>query len=436
MLDHIHGNKHANNIYMCRATTSLSSLIGNVSLIVKDWFVSLFPEDLFKRVFIDTSMSTKEYIHDPDNVYNKAGFPYCVIKPRITFSNEDTFMGRLPDWMCCNYYSFRKLDENYVPVFADYDIGTFMYSVPDRIKITFEIDIVCATKMEQINIAQFLKMSTLHKAPFYLFDVKMETTVPKLFIKVLNDITHHDMNDPEQHIEFTDYLETHSQEFITEKFNPATSDPEYYYYYSRRLMMMFQDYPQADDGEMKEHSKTNFRITETLDVEFSFPANFFFETKEVIDPKEYKLGWDINDLGQQVKLVYTMQLIPEKIYKKFDYTFEFYKKQGYITDDVIYDNKDIIDMKFMIKKDLHDVAKYCKKYKINIDTVYDLRLFEDHKEVNPEDIDMNWDTLIMTHNNAKANTTYHLFLYINYAEFNRILKRIEQFRGNEYIDEP
>ena len=435
MLDHIHGNKHVNNIYMCRATTSISSLIGNVSLIIKEWLVDLFPEDLFKRVFIDTSMSTKDYIHDPDDVYNKAGFPYLVIKPRFSFG-EDTFMGRLPDWMCCNYYSFRKLNENYVPVFADYDNEVFMYSVPDRIKITFEIDIVCATKMEQMNIAQFLKMSALHKGYFYLFDKHLETQVPKLFIKVLNDITKYDLNNQDEHIEFTDYLETRSQEFITEKFNPATSDPEYYYYYNTNLLMYFQDYPEVDDGEQKEHSKTNFKVTDTLDVEFWVPSNFFFETKQKVNPKEYKLGWDIQDFGQNVKLVYTMQLFPEKVYKKFDYTFEFYKKQAYITDENIIDNKDTIDLKFMFKRDLRDVANYCDKYKIDIDTVFDLRLYEEFREVNPENIIMDWKTFIMTHENAIPNTTYHLFLYINYAEFNRILKRVEQFRGNEYIDEP
>ena len=430
--------KEPNNIYMCRASNSLSSTIGNTSMIVKEFKLSLFPEGLFKRVFIDTSMSTKEYIAEKDDVYNKQGFPYLVIKPRFTFG-DDSIFGKMPDWICTNYFNFKHLDENYSPVFADYENGIYMYAVMDRIKITFEIEIVCATKMEQINMAQFLKMSVLHRGYFYLNNatpIHMEAQVPKLYIRCIDDILGYDLNDPEEHIAFTDYLESCSQEFITEKFNPATSDPSYYYMYDTKLLMLFEDYPQVDEGEQKDHSKTNFRVTDTLTVDYWVPSCFFFETIKQINPQDYKLGWDISDFGEQIKLVYTMQMLPEKWYKKYDKTYTFYKKQAYMTEESITDNKDIIDLRFMIKRELKEVAEYCKFHMLDINNVFDMRLYEEFREIDPNNIDMDWDNLILTHENPKPNTMYHLFLYINYVEFNRIRKRLEEKHGNIYIDEP
>lgn len=429
-------------VYMCRATTSLSSLIGNCSQVVKTWFTKLFPDDFFKLVHIDSSMSSNTFSKEKDNVFNKEGFPYLIIRPRFTF-DDDTVFGRLPQWMNTNYYNFRNLEDNYMPVFLDRNNGIYVYSIPDRIKITFDIEIVCATRMQQINVAHYLKSNVLHKGYFYLYNTHMETQVPKLFIKCAHDLLNYDMSKPDEHAAFTDYLGSNSAEKITEKINPANSRASYYYMYDTNILCIFENNPEVDEGETKDHVKTNFRITDTLTVDFWVPSKYFFETKKVVKPGDYNLGWDIEDLGEKVDLVYTMQMIPDKFYTRKDgVEFTYYKKQGYITEESfpVMDDRgdktpyDSIPLQNFFNKDIVDVVKYCLRYNVKMDNVFEMRLYEENKQVNPENLKMDWSTFTLTQLNPKPDTAYHLFVYIGYKEYNRVLERVEKLRGNTYVD--
>ena len=430
------------HVYMCRTTASLSAIIGNCSQVIKTWFIDIFPNDFFKYIYIDTSMSSTIFAKERDNVFNRYGSPTLVIRPRFDF-DDNTLFGRLPMWMNTNYFNFRNLQGNYQPIFGDTTNGIFIYSIPDRIKISFDIEIGCSSRMQQLNIAHYLKSNVLHKGYFKLTGVRMEAQVPKLFIACTHDLMHFDMNDPDSHAEFTDYLGSYSAEKITEKVNPASGDPLYYYMYDTNLICNFDNNPEVDDGEQKEQIRTNFRVTDSMTVDFWVPSTFYFETMKILDPNDYKLGWDINDMSDKIDMVYTMQLIPDNYYTRQDgVNFHFYKKQGYITEYSfpIEDENDpsstfdIIPLRHFVKKDIVDVANYCMKYGVDMKNIFEFRLYEENRAVNPELLEMDWKKVRMKHRKPKPNTNYHLFLYIGVKEYNRVLERVEKLRGNTYTD--
>lgn len=427
----MHNNKE---VYMCRANASLSGIIGNTSAYIKEWFLGIFPKDTFKKVHVDTSMSLNNFMADKDNVFNKDGYPILVIKPRVTFG-EDTMYGRLPDWISTNYYVFKNI-ENYLPVFSDPANEIYLYTVPDRLKITFEIEIICETKIQQINMAQYLKGSVMHAGYFILKNVRMEAQVPKLFIKCVHDIMDFDNSTDDGHAKFVDYLESRSQNYITEKINPSSSDPSYYYMYSPNLACRFEDYPQVDDGEQKDHVKVNFRISEVLTVDFSIPGNFFFETRKKLNPSDYTLGWDINDNSNPSQLVYTMQMTPEKYYKYDDgREFNLYKKQAYVTEENLELNEDTIPLTRFFNRDIKDVIDACFKYNIDPNTVFELKVYNDRsRQINPDNIVMDWNDLILHHKECRNDSMYHMYAYINYREYNKILKRFIHSTNQNYID--
>lgn len=430
------------DISMCRTTASLSAILGNCSQIMKAWFLQLFPKDFFKYVYIDTSMSATIFAKERDNVFNRYGSPTLVIRPKFEF-DDNTLFGRLPMWMNTNYFNFARLEGNYQPVFGDTKNGIFIYSIPDRIKITFDIEIGCSSRMQQINIAHYLKSNVLHKGYFKIEKVNMEAQVPKLFMACVHDLLHFNSEDEESHADFTDYIGSWSADKITEKINPATGDPTYYYMYNTNLICIFEDNPQVDDGEQKDQIRTNFRINDSVVVDFWVPSTFYFETRKVINPADYELGWNIEELGDRVNMVYTMQLLPDNYYTRIDgVNFQFYKKQGYITDETFFlENEedptstyDIIPLRHFVKRDIIDVARYCNKYGVDLNNVFEFRLYEENKEVNPEFLEMDWNLVQMKHRKPKSNTSYHLFLYIGVKEYNRILDRVHDLRGERYVD--
>lgn len=452
-------------IYSCRATTVLSGIIGNVSYIVRDFIEGLFPPGFIKHVYIDTSMSSLEIEKETDGIF-KYDKPYLIIRPNVSLSDDHIF-GRLPDWMTTNYYNFKNLRNNYTPVFADMKNGIYVYSVPDRIKMTFDIEIVASTKMEQLNIAHYLKGSVLHKGYFYLNDAKLETEVPKFFIKTIANIMKYDLTDERQKSDFLNYLETNSQSFVTEKIKASTGNPAYFYLYQTNLLSLFEDYPQIDNGEQKDMTYTNFRITEQFSVDFWCPSNFFLETEKVLTEEDMKLGWDVIDLGEKAMLNYTMKVIPDRTFTLDGKDYEFLKKQGYITDDKYYltitdeDNKkhgkflyknelaeknddgtykiklnemDVLDLRGFLHPDVKKVISYNNKYRIDNDKIFKIRIYEEEKLINKENILIDWKTLTLYNINPKPETTYHIFAYVCRADFNRILNRVEQLNGNVYND--
>ena len=430
--------KNEKRIYAGRATSHFATAIGNVSYIVRNFILDQFPDNFFKKVTIDTTLSANDMDKDRDNVYSKEGYPKLIIRPRIVF-DENTMFARLPDWIHTTYFKWKNLSGNYKPVFLDVEKDIYLYTCFDRIKINFEIEIVCNTKISQLNIAQYLKSTVLHKGYFYVHSI-LEKQVPKAFIETIHDIRHFDNSTEDGHAQFTDYLETGSQHFITEKINPQCGRPDYYFMYGTNLLCLFEDFPQMDDGEQKDQSNTNFRIQDPFIVEFWSPNTFFMEALTDLDPRETELGWDINDLGDKVNLVYTMQMVPEGIYEdpvtKIKYSF--YKKQAYVTDDYSANpdiDYDTIELKKFFNHNLKKVIKYCLEFHIDLDELIKFRLYNDRTKLcNPDVIEMDWHTLTMKQHDYRPNEMYHLYVYVNPKEYNQILKRIMHKEEKNFVD--
>ena len=445
-------------IFQCRASSTLSNVVGNATLIVKEFMEGLFPPGYFKSVYIDTTMSSLQMQKNPDEVY-KRDKPFLVLRPRVTIDDSHIF-GRLPDWTYTTYFNYTNGKDTYVPVFADEQDKIYVYAAPDRIKINYDIEIHCNTKMQQINVAHFLKGSARHKGYFYIYNSVMETEVPKLFIKLISELKGFDLGCPCEHADFINYLESNSQSFVTEKIKASNASPCYFYKYKVNMLSLFEEYPEMDDGEEKEHINTNFRVIERFSVDFTIPANFFLETKRVVNPEYMENNkWEAIDLDDKVLLNYTMKMLPEKSININGKIFSLLSKQAYITDsaedikitddknqryaeklytngvihadknDICYirsNTMDVLDLTGFFNQDNLKVIEYCKKYHQDLNNVFYFKLFENNHIVKQSNIFIDWETYELFNFNVIADGTYHILFYKSNEEYNRILDRIRQ----------
>lgn len=417
----------AKEIQMCRASSSISSVIGNTSFIIRNFVTGLFPKGFFKHVHIDTRMTQADQ-DDQEDVYKREK-PILVIRPRFSLDDNHVF-GKLPDWMSTNYFLFKQLQDNYSPVFYDEKKQIYIYTVPDRVKITFEIEIICNTRMQQLNAAYYLKGSVLHKSYFYLEEETLECEIPKYFIKVLSEHMGYDMRYPAQKQEFLTYLDTGSQSFITEKVKASSGRPAYFYAYQTNLLCLFPENPQVDDGEQKDMLMENFRITNSLEVEFWVHTNYFLETNtlEVAPPPV-----DDEDM---------MDVVGDKVVMNFTMNFNYpsmeedglalLRKQGYITDDA---DIDVLPLDEFLPYEYKHVIKYNNKYNISNEDYFTIRVFREHLEVNPDKVTVDWENLTLSSLKPLPNTTYHLVLYGDKDKINKTFYRIKQITGEIYHDE-
>jgi hypothetical protein len=357
--------------------------------------------------------------------------PILVIRPKVSLS-DDTIYGRLPDWMSTNYFIYKDLGNNYTPVFADMEKEIFVYSVPDRLKLSFEIDIICSTKMQQINIGHFLKGSVLHKGYFYLYDTHIETEVPKYFIKTIANVLNYDLREPQQKSDFLDYLERKSQSFITEKIKASSGNPAYFYIFNTNLLSLFEDYPQLDDGEQKDMTMTNFRVSETFSVDFGCPSNFFLEIKNDLTPEQTQVDNEtrLESFEDSILLNYSMSFIPSPEMDFGGKMYSLVRRQGYITDNNV--DLDELDLSGFFPEDVKRVIAYNNKYGVSNDEVFKINLYREQSQVNPDNVKVLWDTLVLQNWKPVANTTYQIHLYVDKPRFNRMLQRIHEISGEVY----
>lgn len=449
-------------IFFCRASSTLSNIVGNATVMVKEFIEGLFPEGYFKSVYIDTTMSSLQMQKNPDEVYKREK-PFLVLRPRVAIDDSHIF-GRLPDWTYTTYYNYTDGKDRYLPVFADELERIYVYAAPNRIKINYDIEVHCSTKMQQINVAHFLKNAARHKGYFYIYNTIMETEVPKLFIKLISNLRGHDLSCPEDHAEFINYLETNSQSFITEKIKASNASPCYFYKYKVNLLSLFEDFPEMDDGEEKEQINTNFRVIDRFSIDFTIPANFFLETKKVIQPEFIERNkWDVVDLDDKVVLNYAMKLIPDKTFVENGKVYTFLSKQGYITDDEngiritdernekyakkLYTNgvihadtgqtyylrcntMDILDLRGFFTQDNLKVINYCKKYHLNLNKVFKFRVYENNSRIKDDNIFIDWDTFELFNFNVAADNTYHILFFKSNDDYNRILHRVQEIEAS------
>lgn len=417
----------AKDIQMCRASSGVESVIGNACLTVKNFVVGLFPPGFFKHVHVDTRMTQSEQ-EDMETVYKRES-PILVIRPRFSLDDNHVF-GKLPDWMSTNYYMFKELEGNYRPVFYDPEKQVYIYTVPDRFKITFEIEIICSTQIMQLKAGHFLKGSVRHKSYFYIYEETLESEVPKYFVKLLSESMGYDMRVPQQKEEFLKYLDGGSQSFITEKIKASSGRPAYFYAYQTNLLCNFPDNPQLGDGDKKDMVMENFRLTDTLEVEFWIHSNYFLETNTIETPRPPD-DEDYEDMigGDRIVMNFTMNF---KYPDMTDRGFHLLRRQGYITDDSEIDVVPIVDF---MPYEYREVIAYNNKYKLDNNEFFRIRLFREGNEVDPAKISVNWDTLEVSSVKPMPNTTYHIALYGDKEKINRVFYRTKQIRGEIYQDE-
>lgn len=413
-------------ISMCRTTTGMGSIIGNATMIIRNFIKDLFPPNFFQDEFIDTQMIQTEF--DKGNSENivKKNKPCLVIRPKV-YLDDDTLFGKLPDWTNSNFFIYKNLRRNYLPVLYDETNQIFMYSTGDRIKMSFEIEILLDTKLQQVNTAFFLKGSVLHKSYFYLNNMRMEAELPKYYMKQLAIVLNKDLANPNDRTEFNNYLNQHSQHFITEKIKLGSGNYSHFYLFSSNILCLFENNPEIDDGENQEMTLNNFKINETLTIEFFSPMTYFLEigkSFKLIRPKDYDFISDVTN--NKVSLHYTLNfVIPEK-YKDMWY----YNKIMYLTEDN--PNIDIVDISDLFNIHDKEIIHFSISHKLMLDEIFHIDLYLDNNKVDEEMVIIDWNEFKLSNIKPKVNQSYTLVLYKSSERYNRVETVIDHLKGYNY----
>lgn len=408
--------------------TSFSSVLGNVTALARDYVQRIFPKGYIKSVYVDTKDISGELEEEDVVRKNK---PILVIKPKFSFDAENTIMGRLPDWQYKNYFIFRQPGFHYIPVLGDEENEMFIYSIPERLKISFDITIIFSTRMEAINAAYYFRGSVLQKSYFYLNDVFLETEIPKSMIHTISNKLNLDMDDADDKVELLDYLNNYSLNRIQRKTKLSSGIEQYFYKYKVNVLSNFPDYPEVDDGESNGQISSDFKLTTTLDMEFTCPFNYIFESGKTVkisdlDEEEAKAL-----LEDKFVINETLPNPPVKEKKEDKEHKKLILWEGYITDS---DIVDVLDLTPVIFEALGLVIDYCldEKNDVKISDIFETVLYKGKYKIDNTDYKFEWSTREVINMKPIKDETYHFGIYMNTKKANEILESLD--RRELYIE--
>lgn len=414
-------------ISICKTSSSIASVVGNVTYVVRNFIESLVPEGYFKTVHMQTALTELEFEKNGGFDYKKAEKPILIIKPRIELS-DDTLFARMPDWMHTTYHMYKQVDY-YSPVLQNYDNDIFIYSIPERMRIHFDIQIICSSSMQQINLAYHLKSAVRHKGWFLLENTRLETEVPLYFIKTI-----------EQHLGLNPSNKTHqaalrrqlqygSHSRITEKIKASSGNSAFFYMYSVNLFCNFEDYPQLDEGSFDGMISDGFRITNNLTVDFNCPMNYIMEINGLEKVPEFSDEHLSDQVAgdQLLNMTYKWDVPKKTADGKL-----LYIRRNYITDvDPIMDELDIVPI---LGEDILEVVKYARKRYIDLDKLFEITLYKSAEQVNPDKVNVLWgeDAIVVQNLDPIPEEQYVLSIYYDTVRVNEIISKIYKERGYEY----
>ena len=163
-------------IISCKISSSISSLLGNVTSYAESYLASKFPPKFFRNVYINDSLAS---VNLAGAEIIKLPKPLLIITPQYTAENG--FMEVLPLWHTAQYFTFKNPRNNYNGVLSDVENNIFIYSIPDRVKINFEVKIKLPTVMYGYNVMHYIKQSFESTGFFYLNKVNLQTEIPKIY---------------------------------------------------------------------------------------------------------------------------------------------------------------------------------------------------------------------------------------------------------------
>lgn len=411
---------------IAHSTTTFSSLLGSLTAIVRDYYMTIFPKNYIKSYYISTRDFSDE-LEDEDVV--RKNKPILSIKPKINFNGEETMLGRLTSWRYANDFIITPMRNHYGRVVYDPDRKTYIYFAHERFKMDFDIEMIFSTRLQAVNAAHYFRSTVRHRSPFYLENIWLETTLPKSMIYGIAKNFNLDINKDEDLAVLNNYLNTYSNFRITKKRSMSSGIDNYFFRFKTRLLVTFPDFPEVDDGENSGQIVSDFRMTTRMEVEFNAPNNFFLELGECIEyvdiEEEEKM--QMLEPDNHITVSAAPSNVPDLIKEEVNKLVVW---QGYIAES---SKIDILNITDALNQELNLIID--KNNSINPklnDEMMEVVLYKDEQKINSNNFKMDWEHKDLINKRPEKDATYYFGIYIDTNKAKDVLDRI--YTNRDYIE--
>jgi hypothetical protein len=413
------------DILVGRASTTMSSTIGNAVTVLRDHLYSRYPRGYFKHFHVNTALASK-MMEDRDredasdeNVHLNE-IPSMSVSPRYT-GESNTAMQELPYWRQVHSFLFKNTRRNYVGVLFNDEEKIFVYSIPDRVKVEFDVKVRFDTIMQQMDFVNYTRQMFSVGKLYYLNGVRMESEIPKSFIRALMAYKGADPSDRDQVDEFYSYLRKFSMNRIEYKRNLSNGTNSFFYGYDVNLLCNLEEVSGSDyarDGMAEEKPTVDMRFT----MEMWVPTSYVLETKQRFETDESELPTELLSDGSTGYINHSVKLVPRRTIG--DYTLLIW--QGFVSDVNV--RVDRLPLDEVFSRRLNSVIgalRETEEGRRRLDEILTFSLYADGQPMSPDRFNILWDGPELTVDAPLYNVTHHLGVYARMDLLNDALAEIE-----------
>ena len=413
---------------------SLAHTVGNVTTLMTEFLKSLFPDNYFRHVHVNTRMAYREQKREENSDYEfiKKNKPILVIRPRIDINNDDIAFSH--SLLIENQYGFdiKNGYGNFQPFFYDREKGIRINYLMGRIRVVFDCTIMVDTEFEQINQYAYL-LQRFVSDRVYRMHSALEIYIPPSIMELVSVYSGVPIVDPDTGLvkPFLDYMMSKANKYITFKERTSSSTKDFFLYYPLNIDYVFTDFTK-DDPSKKNWVVYSSNINFTLSCEFNTINIYNFLTSNM----EKIIGSDIQlkpEHGDGINIIpyFTIGNLFDKT--TLENGFEMFYTQAFETDVNKADKPDTLELKELLERtNIKDILVWHKKQGVPNTVFLQFIIMRNNEKLKlNEDYTIDWDNFSITILKSDPDKTYRLAIFLNNLYVNQFMENFNSM-SNTY----
>lgn len=408
------------------ANTNIAHTVGNMTAFMREFIKNMFGDKYFRHIHVASRLAYREQKREENSDYEfiKNKPPILIIRPKVEIYNDDIF-GAYSRLMT-NYDDMSQVSDcsNMMPFYTDKVKGCAINYLMNRIRVYFDCTVRVETEYEQINMYHYIRTRYMNERPYWV-NTSLEFPIPRDMIEYVAHMSGVPITGDNGTVkDFLDYMNTHSNKYITMKKNNASSQYDFFMYYPLTVEYIFTDFSKEDPS--KHNWATDYAdISFTIATEFNAVGLFEFTAKNAAK----ELGMDLSiktNTDDAITIIpyFTISNLFE--HTKCDNGFVMYASQIFDVEpqaDGSAPPYDILDMSPLFEKtNIKDIIVYHNEQGIPNDILLQFIVMKNNEQLhevvvkdntNEGDFEINWDDLSLKIYNIDVGATYRLVIYLN-----------------------
>ena len=227
----------------CQSGTDMAHTIGNVTAIMLQFVLDLFPSKTFATALPSTRIAHRQLRHTPKQIRTQP-YPMCIVNPRISLSGLDNRLAAgsyaTTLWSTTsNRFQNRSEMEK---LFFDKRKGIEWRGKINRVVMYFDFVLSFRSLTEQIRWASYLINKIPTDGGFFDVDTALELALPDGFLEETSRYAGIPVKDSDGSVaQFVDYLNMNSVYPVSYRFSSGRHTDAFYSYYMTSLLCSIND---------------------------------------------------------------------------------------------------------------------------------------------------------------------------------------------------